>query len=88
MNGVIGTVYDWKGQGGVQSHITRGTKTLCGRTPTEPRWSDIQSVGSDHRPLVNVSCNRCRSIAGTYVNTEDIPAAVQAFLDREFAKAS
>ena len=80
----IGTVQDWKGQGGVQSHATRGSRTLCGRTPSLPRWGEIEPVTMTR--LENVSCNRCRQIMGTFVETAEIRAAAQRFLDAEAAK--
>ena len=77
---MIGTVQDWKGQGGVQSHATRDGRTLCGRTPSEPRWSAIEPATVSS--LANVSCNRCRSIAGTLVEgVEAQRAAAVAFLE-------
>lgn len=77
---MIGTVADWKGQGGYQSHATRGARTLCGRTPSLPRWGEIEPATIN--TLANVSCNRCRSIMGTLVaGSEAQHLAAAAFLE-------
>jgi hypothetical protein len=65
----VRTVYNWKGQGGVQEHCAIDGVTLCGKTPTEPNWSTFERATADS--LANVSCLRCRQKMGTDVAGSD-----------------